>query len=291
MQGSETRVAQPLRIVDPTSVNCPDFDIADHIDGIAAILGGTANVIMQLSHAPVAYGVMESTVDSGAVTKHPIKRARTTITYLAVALLGSDDERAAYRDAVNVSHRPVHSGPGSPVKYNAFDRKLQLWVGACLYRGVLDTMAALHGEPDDATQDALYDECSRLATTLQVPATMWPVDRAAFQRYWESGRDEVAIDDAARTYLHGLVRFTFLPWPLRVVLGPAHQFVVTGFLPQQFRDEMRLPWTDADQRRFNRVMAGIGAVSRRLPGPVRRFPINFYLTDMRIRRRFGRRLV
>lgn len=291
MHESETRVAQPLRIVDATVDKPGEFDIADHLDGITAFLGGTANVIMQLSHAPVAYGVMESTVESGAVTKHPIKRARTTITYLAVALLGTDDERAAYRDAVNVSHRPVRSGPNSPVKYNAFDRKLQLWVGACLYRGVLDTMVALHGDLDDATNDALYEECRRLATTLQVPAAMWPADRVAFQRYWESGLDDVTIDDAARTYLHNLTRFTFLPWPLRVTLGPVQQFVVTGFLPQQFRDEMRLPWTAADQRRFDRVMSGIGAVARRLPGPVRRFPFNFYLTDMRIRRRFGLRLV
>ena len=281
----------PLPVVDGTVDAAPEFDIADHLDGITAFLGGTANVIMQLSHAPVAYGVMESTVESGAVTKHPIKRTRTTLTYIAVALLGSDDERAAYRDAVNVSHRPVRSGPDSPVRYNAFDRKLQLWVGACIYRGIVDTIVALHGELDEPTHDALYASCARLATTLQVPPEMWPADRAAFQRYWDAGLAEVAIDDRARRYLHNLMRATFFPLPLRATIGPLQQFFVTGFLPQQFRDEMRLPWTAADQRRFDRLMSGIGAVARRMPGPVRRFPFNFYLTDMRIRRRLGRRLV
>jgi uncharacterized protein (DUF2236 family) len=40
-----------------------------------------------------------------------------------------------------------------------------------------------------------------------------------------------------------------------------------------------------------RLMQRIGAVQRRLPGPVRRFPFNLYLWDMRLRIRFRRRLV
>src|SRR3989442_6086019 len=90
------------------------FDIERHLDGVAAFVGGTANVIMQLSTLPVGYGVLESTVDSGKVMLHPIKRLRTTLTYLAVAMLGTDDERDAYRDAVNLSHRSVRSTSASP---------------------------------------------------------------------------------------------------------------------------------------------------------------------------------
>src|SRR5687768_15996475 len=56
-----------------------DFDVAELLDGFAAFLGGTANVIMQLSTPPVGYGVVESTVDSGKVMLHPIKRLRTTV--------------------------------------------------------------------------------------------------------------------------------------------------------------------------------------------------------------------
>jgi uncharacterized protein (DUF2236 family) len=35
---------------------------------------------MQLALAPVGYGVLESKVESGQVTKHPLKRFRTTFT-------------------------------------------------------------------------------------------------------------------------------------------------------------------------------------------------------------------
>ena len=71
-----------------------EFDFRPYIDG-AAILGAAANVIMQLAVPGVGYGVLESPVDCGKLTLHPVKRTRTTLTYLAVALLGSPDERAA----------------------------------------------------------------------------------------------------------------------------------------------------------------------------------------------------
>ena len=53
-----------------------------------ALLAGPANVIVQLARPGVGYGVMESRVESGRVGLHPIKRARTTFTYLAVATGG-----------------------------------------------------------------------------------------------------------------------------------------------------------------------------------------------------------
>ena len=59
--------------------------------------GGPANVVMQLALPAVGYGVMESPVDAGNVFKHPVRRARTTTTYLAVAMLGTDPGTIASR--------------------------------------------------------------------------------------------------------------------------------------------------------------------------------------------------
>jgi uncharacterized protein (DUF2236 family) len=91
------------------------FRIDDQMPGAAGMLGAAANVIMQLGNPGVGYGVVESTVDSGNVMFHPWKRLRTTISYLVVALFGTDDDIDRYRQAVNRSHVPVHSGPDSPV--------------------------------------------------------------------------------------------------------------------------------------------------------------------------------
>ena len=48
---------------------------------------------------------------------------------------GHAEQKAAFRRAVNRAHAQVYSTDESPVYYNAFDNDLQLWVGACLYKG------------------------------------------------------------------------------------------------------------------------------------------------------------
>ncbi len=135
-----------------------------------ALLAGPANVVMQLARPPVGHGVVESTVESGQLFRHPLKRARTTFTYLAVALHGTDTERRAYRRAVDTVHAAVRSTPSSPVAYSAFDPDLQLWVAGCLYRGIVDTRTAFLGPDDPATAERVYAASAALATTLQVPA-------------------------------------------------------------------------------------------------------------------------
>ena len=110
----------------------PDFDLRPFLDFIAAGLAGGANVVMQLSWPEVGYGVHESKWERGALVKHPFKRARTTGTYLAVAMVGTERDIAMFREAVNDAHRVVRSGPDSPVAYNAFTPELQLWVAVLL---------------------------------------------------------------------------------------------------------------------------------------------------------------
>lgn len=269
----------------------PDFDVADYLDGIAAFVGGTANVIMQLSLRPVGYGVLESSVDSGKVMLHPVKRLRTTLSYLAVAALGTDDERARYRDAVNGQHRPVHSGPDSPVRYNAFDPELQLWVAAMLHWGFVDVVERLHGPLDAASSEALYRHGARMGTTLQVRPEMWPADRAAFEKYVADTFASQTIDPPIRDYFNDLIDLKMLPLPIRFVGAPVQRYFVTGLLPPHLRDEMGMRWSAADERRFARVMRVLGTVSAHLPGPVRRFPVNYYLWDLRMRMRLNRPLV
>src|ERR1700743_1560952 len=105
--------------------------VADLLNPAAALLPA-ANVIMQLSLPSVGYGVLESRVDSGNVYKHPFKRARTTGTYLAVATIGTESDRALIRGAVDTAHRQVRSTPSSPVSYNAVEPKLPVGVGSWL---------------------------------------------------------------------------------------------------------------------------------------------------------------
>jgi uncharacterized protein (DUF2236 family) len=260
-----------------------DFDVRDLMDG-ATLLASTANVVMQLAQPPVGYGVLESKVGSGQVMRHPLRRIKSTVTYLSVAFLGTAEERGYFRRRVDRSHAMVRSGPDSPIEYSAFDPRLQLWVAACLYRGTVDMHALLHGPVDEASADAIYRACWQLGTTLQVPEQMWPADRAAFERYWAAELAGIRIDPPVRDYLDRLIGLEYLPWPASVAFGPVNRFLTAGFLAPPFREQMRLGWTERDQQAFALLIRTLATVSRLLPAPVSRFPFNACLADLRLRR-------
>jgi uncharacterized protein (DUF2236 family) len=256
---------------------------------LGARLAGVANVVLQLAWPEVGYGVLNSRVHDGSAMLHPIKRARTTFTYLAVAMLGKDDDRAAFRKAVNRQHAQVVSTADEPVQYRAMDPELQKWVAACLYYGAVDMIEKLHGPLPDDEADALYAFGARFGTTLQMPAEAWPANRAAFAEYWEEGLAKVRIDEPVRQYLMKLVRLENMPWYLRGFVK-FNVFVTTGFLPPVIREEMQLPWSDADQVRFDKMMRRFGRPERTEPPLIRALPFYMLLWDMRMRRRLGMRL-
>ena len=260
----------------------------DSISGLA-LAAASANVVMQLARLPIGHGVAKSTVDSGRLDKHPVKRTRTTLTYLAVALLGTDEERKIMRREVNRAHRQVRSK--EPVPYNAFDPELQMWVAACLYQGVEMIHRMLYGEPTPEQIEEMYRASATLGTTLQVREDMWPPDRAAFEEYWQDGLKKIEMDDLTRGYLRDLAELRFLPAPIPQAFGPMNRFLTLGFLPQIFRDELGYTWTAADQRRFDRLVRVLAGVNRALPPRVRAFPFNLYLYDFRRRVKTGRPIV
>lgn len=293
---SMIQTSQSVR--DPVATDAPpatpDVDVTRRIEETlsgAALAMAAANVIMQLAQLPVGRGVAESRVDSGRLDLHPIKRGRTTLSYLVIALLGTEQEQAAMRSEVNRSHRGVRSRPEDPVAYNAFDPDLQLWVAACLYVGVAEFLERFHGPAGDAFDDAFYQHCARLGTTLQVPADRWPADREAFREFWDAGVQRIEMDDVTRGYLRDLAGLGFLPAPVSWVLGPLHRFITAGFLPPRFREELGLPWSARRERMFEAGVRVVAAVNRLLPGPIRRFPFNVYARDVRRRIREGRPIV
>ena len=161
--------------------------------------------------------------------------------------------------------------------------------------GGVDVHRIFIGELNDQDAERHYREGMTLATTLQVPPTMWPADRAAFDRYWHESLAKVHIDDAVRDYLYPIavsrIRGVRLPRRLQRLSESFALLITTGFLPQRFRDEMRLPWDALKQRRFDRLMAVLRTVNRILPRFVREFPFNLMLWDLDRRIKTGRPLV
>ncbi|EME22961.1 oxygenase MpaB family protein [Rhodococcus triatomae] len=265
-------------------------DLTDALD-FWSFAGAAANVAMQIGWPEVAYGVMESKVESGALMHHPWKRARTTTQYLAVAILGTDAERHAYREAVNGAHRHVRSDENSPVAYNAFNRELQMWVAACLYIGFEDSHQLLHGilPPDEL--EHFYQKASTLGTTLQVTEEMWPATRADFEVYWNTACERVEFDDRTKQFVNDLVDLRMIAWPLRFQFRNLLRFLTIGFLPPLFREKLDLEWTEDDRRRFEHLFIFVAFVNRFLPRFVRHGGSYVLMRDLRRRINKGTKLI
>ncbi|OBK92097.1 hypothetical protein A5645_24150 [Mycobacterium asiaticum] len=265
-------------------------DIREAMD-FWAFAAGAANVIMQLSRPGVGYGVVESKVDSGNLLKHPWKRARTTFQYLAVAVFGSPQDRAAFRAAVDGAHRHVKSTPESPVRYNAFDGDLQMWVAACLFVGLEDTYQLLRGPMNDEQAEQFYRSAWTLGTTLQVREDQWPPTRKAFDDYWVQACRQVEVGEVVGNYLMELIDLRMINPLLRLPFHRLLKFLTVGFLAPVFREALGVSWSKGKQRRFEYLFLLVAFVNRFLPPFVRQGSSHVLLADVRSRVRRDRPLI
>ncbi|HET6153363.1 MAG TPA: oxygenase MpaB family protein [Marmoricola sp.] len=241
---------------------------------IFTALSGTANVVMQLSRPEIGYGVKDSVVTEGSLFGNPRRRQRTTVGLLAVAVLGTPAERAAYRAATNVSHARV---PG------AFEPELQRWVGACIYKGFEEAREYTYGPLVGAVREEFYRQGAIFGGMLQMPQDLWPADRDAFEAYWRAGLVAARIDAPVGEYLHRVIRLEYLG---RRIPGPVLQlrtWLVTGYLPAELRAAMGLAWTPGQQRRFARFNRVVGVFVRRLPERLRNWPFTRSIAHLRAR--------
>lgn len=274
----------------PLTARDLDRMIPGVLDGLNILAGG-ANVILQLGWPGVGHGVAESRVESGSLLKHPFKRTRTTLTYLAVATMGTAAEKRAYAGAVNRVHARVHSTDQSPVRYSAMDPELQLWVAACLYYGFVDSLTKFRKAPAPEVAADFYRRAEGLGTMLQVRPGLWPADLEAYRAYWAQGLARVAIDGTVRRYLTDLAELRFLPKPLAFLFGRFNRFVTTGFLPPELRAAMGFDWDAGRERRFLRLTRRLGKVNALMPRVLRQAPYLYVLWDFRRRLRKGLPLV
>jgi uncharacterized protein (DUF2236 family) len=99
------------------------------------------------------------------------------------------------------------------------------------------------------------------------------------------------MDDVSREYLSDLTNLRFFkPWARRI-FARNNRLLTIGFLPQEFRDELREPWTARDQRRFERFLRVALLLDRKLPALVRHAALRGYEIDVKRRVRRGRAIV
>ena len=134
---------------------------------------------------------------------HPIKRARTTFTYIAVATAGTD----AQKDGVSPRGEPGARAGLLHARQSGVVQRVRSRTAAV--GGGLPLQGRRRHLPHLRRRDGRRGSRSR--TTAR--ACRWAPrcrcrrrcgrpDRAAFDRYWQESLDKVHIDDAVREYLY-----------------------------------------------------------------------------------------
>jgi uncharacterized protein (DUF2236 family) len=244
---------------------------------IVLVAGGGRAILMQIAHPAVGRGV----ADHSDFASRPLDRLKATLTYVYAVVYGSPDEVALVRQRVNRAHAPVHSAheaAGHP--YDAYDPELQLWVAATLYETAVTLYQRVFGRLDEESADRIYQDYASIGTALQVPQEIWPADRRAFSRYWESMLPRLGADEATQRVANDLLRASSSPWWLRLAM-PLGRLMTIGLLSPELRSSFGLPWPRRAQRTFDRWMRFTAAVYPRLPRRVRHRLRDHYLARLR----------
>ena len=235
--------------------------------------GAGATVAWQLAMPGVGRGVARHS----STLQRPLDRLQATMAYVYAVSLGSDADRAAIADHVNRAHAPVRGED-----YSAFDRDLQLWVAATLYRGALDVHELFVAPLPMERRELLYRDARAFGTTLQVRQEQWPPTAAAFEDWWQQQQPRLQVDGQVRAYFQAVLRGGRSPWYLKPAL-PLQALLTRGLLPPRLRGLFALPWTDADERRWQRLRRWAPRLYWALPAWLRHWPARHYLARLRQR--------
>ncbi|WAE73665.1 oxygenase MpaB family protein [Streptomonospora nanhaiensis] len=238
--------------------------------GEACALGGAGYaVLLQIAHPSVARGVH----DHSSFASRPFARLLGTLYFVYGTIYGTEEEKRRLHAIVRAMHQKV-TGPG----YRALDHDLLLWVAATLFHSSSRLNAMVFGELGAEEYAAFLREASAFATALGLPEEEWPATPAEFDAYWEAGMRALRVGEEARS----ITRELFHPAsaPLRPLMR-AQLLLAGGLLPPDLREQFRIPWSDARQRRFDRVVRVARAVYPRVPRPVRFLPVTLSLWSMR----------
>ena len=227
------------------------------------LLGAGRAILLQIANPSVGRGVAEHST----FTVHPLERFRATATFLYAAVYGTPGQVAAVRRRVNRAHVPVRgANNGRRSGYSAFDPGLQLWVVATLYDSTVAVFEKVYGPLSEEEAEVIYRDYARIGSILQLPAGMWPPDRASFDAYWKAHLEMLEVDEDTIRVAHGLLnpRAGALPWWAAVCM-PLVRLVTTGLLPEGLRASFRLPWNHRRQRLFGAFMRLLAVAYPPLP--------------------------
>ena len=247
----------------------------------AVLAGAGAAILLQVAHRPVAAGVDRHS----DFTRDPMARLVHTLQYVyAVSLPEAEPVRERVAGWVERAHAPVRGVDAGGARYSAADPEAQLWVAATLYWAAERVRGRMWGVLDPGAAEEMYQDSAVVGTALGMPRELWPVDRAAFERWWQQRLGELEVTDAARAITLDLFAAEHAPVWMRTLM-PLARMLTAGMLPPGVRSELGLELDVAGSVRDERLWSVLRAVYPRLPRVVRQAPSRWILRGLGVRGR------
>jgi uncharacterized protein (DUF2236 family) len=223
---------------------------------------GPRPAVLQNMLAELGQGVLDHSVfftDTAA-------RVKRSLPPIFQTVYGSDDDNPGQQ--VRDFHLQIKGdmpGPDGPVgRYHALDPDTYFWAHATFVEQVLYFADTFVKRLADAEKEQIYLESKTWYRRYGVSDRPLPADYAAFERYWDYMLEKVIVDHKTARYGVGYVTKGF-PSPkgvpprvwrvVALVFNPVAAFLTTGGMPPRARTLLELPWSDRQERRYQRFAA------------------------------------
>lgn len=224
---------------------------------------GPRPAVLQNMLAELGQGVLDHSVffaDTAA-------RVKRSIPPIMMTVYGSDDDNPGQK--VRDFHKNIKgempSQDGQPAaRYHALDPKTYYWAHATFVEQVLYFADTFVKRLSDDEKERIYLESKAWYRRYGVSDRAMPATYAEFVQYWDRMMDEIVVGHKTAQYGVGYVTKGFpkpkgvspLAWELIApVFNPMAAFLTTGGLPPRARVLLDLPWTERQERNYQRFAA------------------------------------
>lgn len=222
---------------------------------------GPRPAVLQNMLAELGQGVLDHSVffaDTAARVKRSLPPIFNTV-------YGADDDNPGtkVRDFhTNIKgEMPSEYGAG---RYHALDPDTYFWAHATFVEQVLYFADTFVKRLTREEKERIYLESKTWYRRYGVSDRPMPANYAEFERYWDRMIDEIVVAHPTARYGVGYVTKGF-PCPKGVpqvlwrviapIFNPVAAFLTTGGMPPRTRDLLGLPWTQRQERRYQRFAA------------------------------------
>ncbi len=224
---------------------------------------GPRPAVLQNMLAELGQGVL----DHSTFFSDTAERLKRTIPPIFKTVYGSEEQNAGTQ--VRDFHTNIKGdmpGPdGAPAgRYHALDPETYYWAHATFVEQVIYFADTFVKRLSEAEKEQIYLESKTWYRRYGVSDRPQPATYAEFVQYWDRMLEEVAVAHKSARYGVGYVTKGF-PCPKGVnpvawkivakVFDPVAAFITTGGLPPRARDLLGLPWTERQERRYQRFAA------------------------------------